>query len=287
MTIGMPVSGDAPEIASSGATTGAIGLLYPGRAAEDDYPLLARLVSPQVRAEVVHTSVGEDAHRVDALLDLGADERLVEGARRLAGLGVQAAMWACTSGSFVFGWEGARAQAATVAEAVGVPASSTSFAFVAALRHIGARRVAVVATYPRDVAARFEALLVEAGATVSRLTPLEIPTAAEAGELHPEQVVAAVRDGDHPSAEVLLVPDTALHTASYLPDLESAVGKPVITANQVTFWCGLGLAGILRPQDRLGALFRLDAPRDMANLAEGSRQSASTASSMAARAEKS
>ena len=63
-----------------------------------------------MRLPVVITSVDEDAHRVNALLDLGSDERLAEGAARLAVEKPDAVMWACTSGSFVFGPDGARDQ---------------------------------------------------------------------------------------------------------------------------------------------------------------------------------
>ena len=42
-------------------------------------------------------------------------------------------MWACTSGSFVFGWEGAHRQVEALAEATGLPTSSTSLAFVSRL----------------------------------------------------------------------------------------------------------------------------------------------------------
>jgi maleate cis-trans isomerase len=41
----------------------------------------------------------------------------------------------------------------------------------------------------------------------------------------------------------VLVPDTALHTIAGLETLEAAVGKPVLTANQVSAWEGLRLAG--------------------------------------------
>ncbi len=44
---------------------------------------------------------------------------------------------ACTSGSFVYGWEGARQQVEAIAQATGVPASSTPFAFVDASRALG------------------------------------------------------------------------------------------------------------------------------------------------------
>ena len=89
-----------------------LGLLYPGYAAEDDLPWLvdALFADGSVVADVVHTSVGEDAHRVDALLDLGRRERLREGAATLREHGADGRVWACTSGSFVFGWDGARRQ---------------------------------------------------------------------------------------------------------------------------------------------------------------------------------
>src|SRR5699024_12177590 len=106
-----------------------IGLLYPGYAAEDDYPFMQGLLPEDIELNVVHTSVGVDAHEVQALLDLGASKRLLEGAEQLRAAGVDSAVWACTSGSFVFGWQGAADQAREVAEALGVPASSTSIAF--------------------------------------------------------------------------------------------------------------------------------------------------------------
>src|SRR5699024_11085422 len=87
-----------------------IGLLYPGNSAEDDYPALEQRLDGAIRLPLVHTSVGEDAHRVDALLDLGSAARLAEGARALVDHRPDAVMWACTSGSFVFGWDGAREQ---------------------------------------------------------------------------------------------------------------------------------------------------------------------------------
>ena len=34
---------------------------------------------------------------------------------------------------------------------------------------------------------------------------------------------------DHPDAEAVLIPDTALHTVDFLPELEAAVGKTVLT----------------------------------------------------------
>ena len=136
-----------------------VGILYPGHSAEDDFGALEARLQAAVRLPVAITSVGEDAHRVDALLDLGRTERLADGVVRLGAAHPDSMMWACTSGSFVFGRDGARRQADDVAAASGVPASSTSIAFVDALQHLGIHRVAVAASYPGDVAAHFVAFL--------------------------------------------------------------------------------------------------------------------------------
>jgi maleate cis-trans isomerase len=99
-----------------------LGLLYPGDAAEDDLPWLVESLFPDgsVIADVVHTSMDEDAHDVE-LLDLGSARRLHVAADTLRDHGAAVAVWACTSGSFVFGWEGAQRQAADLEAAVGKP----------------------------------------------------------------------------------------------------------------------------------------------------------------------
>jgi len=233
-----------------------IGFLYPGYSAEDEYPTMERLLASSgspVSLPVVHTLMREDAHRVDALLDIGGADVLADGARSLPA--VDAAVWACTSGSFVFGWDGASAQVSGVSEAAGAPASSTSFAFVNAARHLGLRRVAVAATYPRDVAERFVSFLGSASVEVVSLSCEGIVTAAEVGTLGRDEVLSFVAANDHPSAEAVLVPDTALHTVAWLTGLEDLLGKPVLTANQVSVWEGLRLVGAAERRAGLGALF--------------------------------
>ncbi|MBD0323425.1 MAG: maleate cis-trans isomerase, partial [Aldersonia sp.] len=87
-----------------------IGILYPGFSAEDDYPRLESLLG-DVALPVQHTLMNEDAHRLNALLDWGRAETLAAGAEALRDKRIDAIMWACTSGSFAYGWDGAHAQA--------------------------------------------------------------------------------------------------------------------------------------------------------------------------------
>ncbi|MFE9998307.1 maleate cis-trans isomerase family protein [Streptomyces avermitilis] len=233
----------------------ALGFLYPGHSAEDDYPRIEQLLGSDIRLPLVHTDIGEDAHRVDALLEMGSAARLAAGVEELRLSGAEAVVWACTSGSFVYGWQGAHDQVRSLARTAGLPASSTSFAFAHAARELGVRRVAIGATYPDDVAALFAAFLKDAGVEVVAIRGSGIITAAEVATWDEERVLALARAADHPEAEAVLLPDTALHTASHIQALEAALGKPVLTANQVTVWEALRLADRRVNAPRLGTLF--------------------------------
>ncbi|MEU9958165.1 decarboxylase [Streptomyces sp. NPDC050982] len=233
----------------------ALGFLYPGHSAEDDYPRMEQLLGSDIRLQVVHTDIGEDAHRVDALLEMGSAARLAAGIEDLRLSGAEAVVWACTSGSFVYGWEGAHDQVRTLATTAGLPASSTSFAFAHAVRELGVKRVAIAATYPDDVAVLFGNFLTDAGLDVLGVRSSGIITAAEVGTWSEAEVLALARAGDHPEAEVVLLPDTALHTASHIPALEKELGKPVLTANQVTVWEALRLTARRVNAPELGTLF--------------------------------
>lgn len=221
-----------------------VGIIYPDHAAEDEYPAAAVRLGVHLPVEHVY---GTDLHAVPELLELGSPERLEAGLRRLMARvgpgGLDAVMWACTSASFVYGHEGVRRQAEQLEAVAGVPAASTSQAFVAALDALGIRRVAIAASYPADVARLFADFLLASGTRVEAWGSAGIETAAGVGRLTAAQVMDLAVRNDTAAAEALLIPDTALHTLGVVGDLEDRLGKPVLTANQVTIWHGLRLAG--------------------------------------------
>jgi maleate cis-trans isomerase len=260
-----PHAADTSADPGEDAVLDTVGFLYPGYSAEDDVPRMERLLNEaggEVRLPLVHTDIGTDAHEVNALLEMGAAHRLAPAARQLKDKGAQAVMWACTSASFVYGWEGADRQARELSAEAGLPASSTSFAFVHAVRAIGAGRVAIAATYPHDVAVLFADFLQAADLSVVGVRAADIITAAEVGTWGYEQVLRLARAGDEEEADAVLLPDTALHTAAWLPRLEAELGKPVLTAHQVTAWEGLRLLGRTVDCPSLGSLFSGRPPAD-------------------------
>ncbi|MEU5401948.1 decarboxylase [Streptomyces sp. NPDC005963] len=219
-----------------------VGLLIPGHSAEEDYPRLEVLLDSDIRMPSVHTGTAEPSEENIAELRLG---------------GAESVLWASTRGSFGRGWEGAHQQIRELARAGGLPASSTSFAFVHAVRKLGAARVAVAATYPQDDTDRFTEFLRAAGVEVVA-AHAGGATAAEVAGWGEAEVLALARAGDDPRADVVLLPDTALHTVAHLPELEETLGKPVLTATQVTVWEGLRLADRRTWALKVGRLFAQD-----------------------------
>ncbi|MEX0606345.1 MAG: maleate cis-trans isomerase [Marinobacter sp.] len=232
-----------------------LGFLYPGHAAEDDYPLMSDMVKPPAQVNLVHTEFLEDAHSVKALSEMGSVGRLSKGAEALIGTGIESVMWTSTSASFVLGIEGISQQIATLEKTLCVPASTTAMAFARAVKAIGAQKVAIAATYPEEVALKFCQFLNHFDIDVIHLSSRGIVTAAEVGTLEKEDVINFALANIREDADALLIPDTALHSAAWLTELEQTTGKPVLTANQVSFWEALRLCGKLKPQSGLGRLF--------------------------------
>ncbi|KHF39401.1 maleate cis-trans isomerase family protein [Halalkalibacter okhensis] len=233
-----------------------VGFLYPGYAAEDDYPLLGQMVNPSVNVELIHTKFNEDAHTVEALSEMGSPKRIKEGAKSLVGTGIQSVLWTSTSASFVLGLDGIKKQIATLEENLHVPASTTALAFVRAAETIGVKRVAIAATYPEDIALLFKAFLESFDIEVLQYSCKGIVTAAEVGTLRKRDVLEFAVENDCPKADAVFIPDTALHSAAWIEELEQMLKKPVLTANQVSFWEALRLLGQFTPQKGLGTLFK-------------------------------
>ncbi|MDF3297682.1 maleate cis-trans isomerase family protein [Streptomyces tropicalis] len=232
----------------------ALGVLYPGHLAEDDYPRIEQLLGSDIRVDLVHTPA-EDPRRASASRGAGGAPGPAAGVEGLRLSGAEAVVSACSGGGFADGWDGAHERVRSLARAAGMPASATAFAFVHAAGEVGARRVAVATTGGADTGSLVADFLRAAG--------LEVVAAHGAGPLAPEEtaawgeteILALAREADTAGADAVLLTDTALHTASHLTALEKDLGKPVLTAHQVTVWEGLRLTDRRVNAPALGALF--------------------------------
>jgi maleate cis-trans isomerase len=85
------------------------------------------------------------------------------------------------------------------------------------------------------------AFLEAAGFEPVSLVNLELPDGIS--DTSSEEVVRLAEQAARPDAEALFLSCTNLPTAHLLAPLERRLGIPVLSANQVTMWAALGIAG--------------------------------------------
>jgi maleate isomerase len=171
-----------------------------------------------------------------------SDPALVAGgARELHAVSPVVTAYACTSGSFVGGLAGEAALVAAMTEAGAPAAVTTSGALLTALRQLDIKRIATVTPYTADITAGLSSYLAEAGVEVAATAGLGLTALIW---MVPYDITAQlVRDTDCPDAEAVFISCTNLPTYDVIAPLEAELGKPVLTANQVTMWSALTIAG--------------------------------------------
>jgi len=121
----------------------------------------------------------------------------------------------------------------------------------------GARRVAVATPYTEAVTGRAVAYLEAHDVETAACGCLGLDDDVAIGFTAPEAVERLVRSLDRPDADAVVIACTNLRTVGLIAPLEATLGKPVISANQASFWHGLRLAGVSDPVPRYGRLLEL------------------------------
>jgi arylmalonate decarboxylase len=165
-------------------------------------------------------------------------------ARTLAKAGVGVVAFACTSASFHKGPGSDRAISRAMEAAAGVPAVTAAEAVVAALRALGARRVAVAAPYLPWVIEAERRFLEAAGFEVLAIDGLGLARPTDIQAVTTDEILALAHRVDRPSAEAILISCTDLASLGAVEPLEALLGKPVVTSNQATFWAALRRLGL-------------------------------------------
>lgn len=150
--------------------------------------------------------------------------------------------YACSSGSFVDGAAGERGLLEVMREAGAPQAVTASGALVQAAEALGLRRLAIAVPYVPAVTDRLRGFLDEHGIEV--VTSVGLGLQASIWKVGYRQVVDIVRSADRSEAEAVFVACTNLPTYDLIAPLEAELGKPVLTANQVTVWAALRAMGL-------------------------------------------
>ncbi len=150
--------------------------------------------------------------------------------------------YACTSGSFVGGATGERELTNVMRDAGAPQAVTSSGALVQALEVLGVSRLAIATPYVASVTDCLHGFLGEYGVDV--VASVGLGLLGQIWKVSYRQVVDIVRSADRPDAEAMFISCTNLPTYDIIGPLEAELGKPVLTANQVTLWAALRAMGL-------------------------------------------
>jgi maleate isomerase len=128
-------------------------------------------------------------------------------------------------------------------------ALTTSGALLEALRALGVERIGVATPYDAPTTERLVGFLSEA--KIRTVSSACLGLTGDIFRVGPNSVRTLIRAADHPEAEAIFVSCTNLWTLDVLEQMTQALGKPVLSANQVTMWAALHAVGRPHPLGRL------------------------------------
>jgi maleate isomerase len=175
----------------------------------------------------------------------------------LPGEALDAICYSCTSASVVIGEEAVRA--AIAAAKPGARVVTPTAASVTALRALGARRISILAPYTVETSRPVVEYFARRGFEIASATCLGMEDDREMARLAPGSLVELARSATAADAEALFISCTAVRAALAAAEIETAIGRPVVSSNLATAWACLGLCGHRRPRPEFARLMALPA----------------------------
>lgn len=229
-----------------------LGIIYPADGALDhEY---WELVPNGVSVHITRLSIPTEEQTLAALQAQTQSLDIERAASDLSVIPLDAIAYACTSGSFVHGKGSDMEIIRRMETASGVTCTTTTTAAVRALQTLGCKRISVVTPYPDEVNASLKAFMEDSGFNVVTLRGLGLNR-----EIYNQPAGAAyrlAREADDSAADAIFISCTNFRTVEVLEALERDLGKPVVSANQVTVWDLLRLAGVNPENKNCGKLWQ-------------------------------
>ena len=164
-------------------------------------------------------------------------------------------VYSCTSASVVIG--DVQVEAAVRAAKPGAAVVTPTAAAVAGLRALDARRISVLTPYTLETSRPMADYFLGLGFDIARFTCLGLTDDREMARISPAEIVTFAREAMAPDSDALFISCTAVRAAGVAAEIETVIGKPVVTSNLATAWACLRLCGDQAPRPELGRLMTL------------------------------
>ncbi|MCP1120211.1 maleate isomerase [Robbsia andropogonis] len=228
-----------------------IGMLLPSSNPMAE-PEIQRMLPPGVN--VLTTRLKLAGSTAEALM--GMTEKIEEASNLLADAAVDLVVFNCTAVS-TFDPSMGEKISGRIADACGIPATTTSEALLAAFEALGTRRIVLITPYIDEVNLREVAFLEHHGYKVLSQVGLGLLEGTGMAAVPPEKWVDLARSHRDDSTDIYFLSCTAINVASVIETLESELGRPVVTSNQAMLWHCLRRLGRNEPIHGLGKLFEM------------------------------
>jgi maleate cis-trans isomerase len=186
---------------------------------------------------------------LDALLP-----KVAEAAAMLADAKCDPVVFHCTANSMADGVDGEKRIVRAIEEATGGAATTTASATMAAFRALGAQRLVLVSPYERATHEHELHFMDEVGIEVVGERNLGLSGSDAYCGMAPADWVETMTAMRNDRADAYFVSCANIRAIEVIEELESRLGRPVVTSNQVVIWQALRLAGIDEPVAGLGRL---------------------------------
>jgi maleate isomerase len=157
-----------------------------------------------------------------------------------------------TAVSYLGGFGAEPALLDRIATLSGAHPLTAATAIAEALRHLGARRIALATPYPEVIASAGRAYWTAAGFQI--VAHRGLPGVTNIYEETEARADALGREADVPEADAVVVSGTGLPTAGIVERLERDLGKPVVTSQTAMLWRALRLLAVKEPVTGYGRL---------------------------------
>lgn len=228
-----------------------IGLLVPSSNSSVE-PEIYRLLPPEA---TLHTARLHLTHISPETIAAMVDE-IEEQSRLVASADVDVIMLGAVAPGLIQGAGYDRELAARIEKVTGKKACTTATAMLDALRHLGAKKIAIGAPYDASVSKIAQRFLEANGVTVVAAHDLGIVDNLKVGRLDESVAYDLGRTVDRPDAEAIVFAGTNMRTMAVVEKLENDLGKPVVSTTAACLWAALRIIDYKQPIRGFGRLLR-------------------------------
>jgi len=216
-----------------------LGLLVPSSNSTQE-PEFLQMLPASVSLHVARLTLS----RIDPDATLEIVAELDKESRKLADAAADLLVFAATAPSTRMGKGYDAKLIKRMEDASGKPATTAATAMLDAFAALGVRRVALAAPWSETTNQWVAGFLESHGIEVVSQVAMGVVSNNEVGRLHPDSAFEQGRKADRKDADAVFLACGNWWTASIVEPLERAVGKPVLTTNNMTVWHALAKMGV-------------------------------------------